>query len=83
MSVLVEQQDETINVIQNNAVTIDQDVTAGYKDTEKAVDSARGARKKRWICFWISVVIIIVVILVVLFTVKPWEIKTNNNNGGN
>ncbi|KZV89826.1 t-SNARE [Exidia glandulosa HHB12029] len=83
MSVLVEQQDETINVIQNNAVNIDQDVTQGYKDTEKAVDSARGARKKRWICFWISVVIIIVIVLVVLFTVKPWEIKTNNNNNNN
>ncbi|EJD36265.1 t-SNARE [Auricularia subglabra TFB-10046 SS5] len=83
MSVLVEQQDETINVIQNNAVNIDQDVQMGYKDTEKAVDSARGARKKRWICFWITIVILIVVVLVVLFTVKPWEIKkaVDNTNG--
>ncbi|KAH7108486.1 t-SNARE [Auriculariales sp. MPI-PUGE-AT-0066] len=85
MSVLVEQQDETINVIQNNAVTIDNDVQTGFKDTEKAVDSARGARRKRWICFWITLVIIIVIVLVVLFTVKPWEIAkvVDNNNGGN
>lgn len=40
----------------------------GY--TEKAVDSARAARKKRWICFWISLVLLIIVAIVVGVVVK-------------
>ncbi|KAF6765102.1 syntaxin [Ephemerocybe angulata] len=62
MSILVEQQDETINTIETQAFNVQKDTEAGLQYTEKAVDSARAARKKRWICFIIIVVVIIAVV---------------------
>ena len=47
----------------------------GY--TDKAVDSARAARKKRWICFIIILIILIIVAIVVAVVV------TNNVNNRN
>lgn len=69
MSTLVEQQDDTINVIQAHAETVEHDTEAGLQATGKAVDSARAARKKRWICFIIIVVILIIVAIVVAVVV--------------
>ncbi|TDL27375.1 t-SNARE [Rickenella mellea] len=69
MSVLVEQQDETINNIEVAAGGVEKDTEAGLGYTTKAVESAAGARKKRWICFWILVVILIIVGVVVAVTV--------------
>ena len=37
--------------------------------TEKAVDSARSARKKRWICFFICLVVLIIIAIVVAIVV--------------
>ncbi|KAF8902030.1 t-SNARE [Gymnopilus junonius] len=65
MSVLVEQQDETINVIQTQAAGVEKDTEAGLQYTEKAVVSARAARKKRWICFFITLVLLAIVGIVV------------------
>ncbi|EJD36266.1 t-SNARE [Auricularia subglabra TFB-10046 SS5] len=75
MSVLVEQQDEPLDAIRGDAEDTDKLVRMGYQDTEKAVVSARGARKKRWICLGITVVIIIVVVLVVVLKLRPWDNK--------
>jgi len=66
MSMLVEQQDETINTIEQQAGGVNTDMEAGLKHTEKAVTSARKARRKKWICFWISVLIILIVVAVVV-----------------
>jgi len=70
MSVLVEQQDETINVIEAQAAGVEKDTEAGLQYTDKAVVSARAARKKRWICFFIilTVVIVIAIIIAVVLT---------------
>ncbi|KAG6878685.1 hypothetical protein C0993_011500 [Termitomyces sp. T159_Od127] len=65
MSVLVEQQDETINAVETQAHTVAQDTEAGLGYTEKAVVSARAARKKRWICFFICLIVLIIVGVVV------------------
>lgn len=62
MSILVEQQDETINTIETQAFNVQKDTEAGLQYTDKAVESARAARKKRWICFAIIVIIIIAVV---------------------
>jgi len=70
MSVLVEQQDETINTIEAQANNVVQDTEAGLGYTEKAVVSARAARKKRWICFIIILIILIIVGVVVGVVVK-------------
>ncbi|KAG6911449.1 hypothetical protein DXG01_014523 [Tephrocybe rancida] len=65
MSVLVEQQDETINTIETQAHAVVQDTEAGLGYTEKAVNSARAARKKRWICFFIILIIVLIIVGVV------------------
>lgn len=49
MSMLVEQQDETIATIENHAQQVDTDMEAGLKHTEEAVVKARKARRKKWI----------------------------------
>ncbi|KAJ7740717.1 syntaxin [Mycena maculata] len=70
MSILVEQQDETINVIETQAAGVERDTEVGLGYTEKAVESARAARKKRWICFFICLIILIIVGVVVGIVVK-------------
>jgi len=69
MSILVEQQDETINIIEAQASEVEKDVETGLGYTEKAVTSARSARKKRWICFFIFLIILIIVGVVVAIEV--------------
>lgn len=77
MSVLVEQQDEQLTAIETQAVAIADDTKAGFEATDKAVVSARAARKKRWICFFICLVILIIVAIVIAVVVTN-NIKTNN-----
>ncbi|PWN51329.1 t-SNARE [Violaceomyces palustris] len=60
MSILVDEQDDALNVIQAQGEQVETDMNQGLQHTNKAVDSARKARKKRWICFWIIVILIIV-----------------------
>ncbi|GFZ42757.1 hypothetical protein JCM24511_00475 [Saitozyma sp. JCM 24511] len=64
MAMLVEQQDETIVNVETQAQGVDTDVKEGLRQTQKAVDSARAARRKKWICFWICVIIIAILALV-------------------
>ncbi|KAF5365788.1 hypothetical protein D9758_003245 [Tetrapyrgos nigripes] len=80
MSVLVEQQDETIQNIETTAATVEKDTEAGLGYTEKAVESARSARKKRWICFFICLIILIIVGVVVGVVVSRNTSSNNNNN---
>lgn len=80
MSILVEQQDETITAIEANAQTVEKDTEAGLQHTDKAVASARAARKKRWICFIITLIILAIIAIVVAVVVTN-NIKNNNNNG--
>ncbi|KAF8797927.1 t-SNARE [Phlegmacium glaucopus] len=79
MSVLVEQQNETLENVHAQAEMVQKDTEAGLQYTDKAVTSARAARKKRWICFFIILIILIVIaiVLAVHFT------NVNNNNSNN
>ncbi|KAI0327176.1 t-SNARE [Cubamyces sp. BRFM 1775] len=65
MSILVEQQDEQITVINDTVKEVEKDVETGLNYTSKAVDSARAARKKRWICFILCIVILIIIAIIV------------------
>ncbi|CAE6410255.1 unnamed protein product [Rhizoctonia solani] len=82
MSVMVAQQDETIDAIETHAGQADKAMEQGLGETHKAVDYARAARKKRWICFWISVVILCI-IAIILAVVLTRVIPRNNNNNNN
>ncbi|TCD60532.1 argininosuccinate lyase [Steccherinum ochraceum] len=75
MSVLVEQQDETIHAIETTAATVEKDTEQGLNYTEKAVDSARAARKKRWICFGLAAIILIIIAIIIVVAV----LKAKNN----
>ena len=69
MSILVEQQDETIDTIQETAAHVEKDTEAGTGHTTQAVSSARAARKKRWICFGISVLLLIIIAIIIAVVV--------------
>lgn len=69
MSILVEQQDETLDVIEETAAHVEKDTEVGVGHTVQAVESARAARKKRWICFGLLVLILVVVAIVIAVVV--------------
>ncbi|BGP38539.1 hypothetical protein JCM10449v2_002474 [Rhodotorula kratochvilovae] len=69
MATLVLEQDESVRMIETQAVQVNTDVEQGLDQTKKAVKSARAARRKRWICFIILLIIIIVVVVVVVVEV--------------
>jgi len=93
MSILVEQQDETIDTIQTSAMNVEKDTEVGWvpdwplprpcnvltdllhslQHTDKAVSSARAARKKRWVCF-----IIILILLAIIAVVVAVEVLQHN-----
>ncbi|KAF7304800.1 Aspartate aminotransferase [Mycena kentingensis (nom. inval.)] len=73
MSVLVEQQEDTINVIETQAAAVEKDTEAALQYTEKAVDSARGARRKRWICFIICLIVLIIPYDTLSQTPEQWQ----------
>jgi len=69
MSILVEQQDETIDVIQDTAANVEKDTELGMGHTNTAVTSARAARKKRWICFGLFILLLIIVAIIIAVVV--------------
>jgi syntaxin 1B/2/3 len=73
MSVLVQQADEQLDNIEQNAQGVQQDMEQGNTQIDKAIVSARNARKLRWVCFIIIVVIVVIIaaILAWYFTVGP------------
>ena len=79
MSILVEQQDEQLNVIQDHAMSTEQEVQAGRKQTDSAVKSAERRRKRRWICFWILVVLILILVAVIVGAVCGHFCKDPNS----
>lgn len=85
MDVLVNQQDDVINAIDTSAAQVQKDTEAGYVtrwfvefssnwnrslgQTEKAVEHARSARRKRWFCFFLFVLVLAAIGLAVGLTV--------------
>jgi len=65
MSVLVEQQNEVLEHVHAQAELVQKDTEAGLQHTGKAVISARAARKKRWICFFIILVVLAVAAIII------------------
>jgi len=65
MSVLVEQQDETVHAIETQTAKVEGDTEAGLGFTNQAVKSAKSARKLRWICFILTIVILAIIGIVV------------------
>jgi len=72
MGTLVEQDDPKITAIEQTAQKVDADTGHALADTGRAVDSARRARKMRWICFGIFAFILVVlaIVLAIVFGKK-------------
>ncbi|GAA5974264.1 hypothetical protein JCM11641_003364 [Rhodosporidiobolus odoratus] len=83
MATLVLEQDESVRAIETQAVQVNTDIEQGLDQTKKAVKSARAARRKRWICFFVILVIIIVVVVVVVVEVLKNQNNDNDNNNAN
>lgn len=83
MSILVDEQDDALNVIQEQGGQVETDMQQGLQHTNKAVDSARKARKKRWICFWLLIIILVVIAAVVVGVVCSKGLCSSNNNNNN
>ncbi|KAI6045408.1 t-SNARE [Pisolithus marmoratus] len=60
MATLIEQQQEKVDNLDTRAAEVDTDTKRGTEQVEVAVGHARSARRKRWICFWLTVVVILV-----------------------
>lgn len=69
MDVLVTQQGETIDEAERKGQDIENDMNRGVQHTEKAVEHARSARRKRWYCFFLCLLILAIVGIVVGVTV--------------
>jgi t-SNARE complex subunit (syntaxin) len=64
MATLVLEQDESVKMVEAQAAQVNTDVEQGLDQTKKAVKSARAARRKRWICFFIILIIVIIAVVI-------------------
>ncbi|KAG1754495.1 t-SNARE [Suillus lakei] len=62
MATLLGEQEEKIDAIETAAAGVAHDTEGGQKHTEVAVKHARSARRKRWICFWLTIIIILIAV---------------------
>ena len=56
---LARRQDEQIQTIEATANNVETTMEAGHKEVDQAVVSAKKARRKRWICFWVLIILVI------------------------
>lgn len=71
MALLVEEQDHQVVTIEAKAGEAEQNMGQAEGQLQKAVKSARAARRKRWICFIIILIILIIIAVVVAVEVRP------------
>lgn len=69
MEQLVAEQDAPLQQVDRQVEDAQQDIEQGVGHTDKAVISARKARRKKCWCFWIIVVIICIIVAVVVGSV--------------
>jgi len=69
LDVMIAQQNDVINQIEESAIQVHKDTEAGLGQTERAVDHARSARRKRWFCFLLFLLVLAAVGLAVGLTV--------------
>ncbi|CAK3894615.1 transport SSO2 [Lecanosticta acicola] len=84
LDAMVVQQEEPVMAIEQKAEETHTHLEAGNVHVGKAVDSARAARKKKWICLGIVVAIIIaIVLIVVIYLAATGRLSSGNKNSNN
>ncbi|CAI2162364.1 12238_t:CDS:2 [Funneliformis geosporum] len=72
MQIIVEAQDTQVAQIEENATQIQNDTEQGVVHVEKALESARAARKKKWYCMFIAIVLLAILAAVIyIYVIKP------------
>ncbi|KAG0045450.1 Plasma membrane t-SNARE, secretory vesicle fusion [Gryganskiella cystojenkinii] len=71
METLVTDQAVVLNTIEENTQQTDVHLETGNKEVDVAITNARGARKKKWICFIILLIVLIIIAVVVYLQLKP------------
>lgn len=61
MSLLVERQQETVNVVEQNAETAAVQLEEGTKLVNRAIMSAKATRTKKWCCFFLTIGICVMI----------------------
>ncbi|POW00421.1 hypothetical protein PSTT_13137 [Puccinia striiformis] len=69
LATMVEEQDQLIQNVENNAGEIQRDVEQAGQHITKARDSAASARRKRWICFFVMILILAIVAAIIAIVV--------------
>jgi syntaxin 1B/2/3 len=69
MNLVVDQQDAEIEHIENEAIQVTNDMEAGVQHIGKALEHAKSARKKKWICFLIIIILLAIIAAVIYFFV--------------
>ncbi|EXX64515.1 t-SNARE [Rhizophagus irregularis] len=67
MQILVEAQDTTITQIEEHATQVQTNMEQGVVHVEKALESAKAARRKKWYCLFITIVLLAVVAALVYY----------------
>lgn len=80
MSLIVEQQGDIIDNIEEKTGMAELDIEEGKLSTYKAVVSARGYRKKRWICLGITIVVIIIIAIILAVQFAPKGSSSDGNS---
>lgn len=68
--------------IEDNAVKVEEDVNQANVHLEIGVKSAKGARRKKWMCLGVGVAIVIVIVIIVVVVVtlrKPGNTTSTTN----
>ncbi|KAI8377801.1 t-SNARE [Radiomyces spectabilis] len=65
MQTLVEHQGETLDTIEKHAETVVEDLEKGVEHVDKAIQSAKSTRAKKWCCFFIFLILLVVIAILV------------------
>lgn len=81
LDAIVIQQEPMVQNVEQKAMDTHENLEQGNVQVDRAIVSARAARKKKWICFGICVAIILVIVIIILI----WAGVTGkfNSGGGN
>jgi syntaxin 1B/2/3 len=61
LDTLVLQQEVQVKAIEQQGEEIQENITKGNEELDTGIKSARGARKKKWICLFISIFIVLAI----------------------
>ena len=77
LDTMVLQQDEVVRQIEEKGEEVQENIFKANEELDVGIKSARGARKKKWICLILTIVILIIIAIVVavyILVIKPGSI---------